>query len=174
MGGEYQLQNKCTKACLWRHWSLLCCDQQEVVSTWNARVFLESRCHARRHGLDDAGRAASFWVKCYLYVYGSRPSVRSWCGGWDYLLLWIPGDSCLWVFHRLGGRSKYSYEEDLIAAVLVFGRNAAGLRRWKSEEDWTSQLEAGGWKGGDRMCLQRGHRNRVSVGCCGVGGTRAV
>ena len=40
--------------------TLLCCDQQEVVSTWNARVFLESRCHARHHGLDDAGRAASF------------------------------------------------------------------------------------------------------------------
>lgn len=40
--------------------TLLRCDQQEVVSAWYAHVFLESRCRAGRHGLDDAGRAASF------------------------------------------------------------------------------------------------------------------
>ena len=68
---------------------------------------------------------------------------------------------------------KYSCEEDLIAAVLMFARNAAGLPRWKSEGGWTSQLEAGGQEGGDRMSLQRDCRTRVKVGCCRAVGTRA-
>ena len=46
----------------------------------------------------------------------------------------------------------------------MFARNAAGLRRWKSEGGWTSQLEAGGQEGGDRMSLQRSHRTRLKVG----------
>lgn len=64
----------------------------------------------------------------------------------------------------MGGQN--THEEDLIAAVLMFARNAAG-----SEDGKVKGLDqpAGGWRAGRRgqMSLHKGAAGTtVNVGCC--------
>ena len=90
-----------------------------------------------------------FETKPHLRPRAGVRSCRGWWPGTIYFFEYP--QSCLLGSYTLGGRSKYPHEKEVIAKNSRFGRNAAGLWRWKSEWGLAQPagcLEAVGWTWG--------------------------